>query len=165
MSRLDKLKSLIGFTLIELMVVLVIIGILIALISAGIFKAIESAKIRQTETEISNMEMALEMYKQDVGYYPEGIPFFLRLNYLVYSLEIGPIIGKKGWNGPYMHFDEKRRSGLFFNLHYEDVWGNRYGYVRGDFHFLGFTPHNSHFDLWSSGPDGESGTDDDITNW
>ena len=166
MSRLDKEISekvqkspparwragLIGFTLIELMVALIIVSVLMVLISAGIFRAIESAKIKQAETEISNMEMALRMYESDVRGYPPGGGGFI--NHFKTYLENRPS-GVKNWSGPYMHFEVVKWA-----VAAVDPWGNPYRYKRN-------AQHNpkDYFDLWSCGPDGISGTDDDITNW
>ncbi|MCK4519501.1 MAG: prepilin-type N-terminal cleavage/methylation domain-containing protein, partial [Candidatus Omnitrophica bacterium] len=59
-----------GFTLIEMMVVMIIIGILAGLISAATFKAIEDAKESKAAAAISAVEAALAMYESDVADYP-----------------------------------------------------------------------------------------------
>lgn len=150
------MKYLKGLTLVELLVVMVIIALIVgALLLPAIFKAIESAKISETKAEISNMEIALQMYKSDVGHYP--ILSFLFLNAFYWHLQEG--IGAEGWNGPYIDFNDEK---IDFLGNIKDPWGKPYWYVKGGIH-----NGPDYFDLWSCGPDKNNdwGSDDDINNW
>ena len=135
-----------GFTLIELMVVLVILGILAGLIVPRIMGRPEEARRMKAKIQIQSMETALQLYKLDNGNYPtteQGLA----------SLVEAPAAGElaKSWReGGYL---EKGRVP-------NDPWDNDYVYLspgtRGD------------FDLISYGPDGVAGgegKDEDINNW
>jgi len=135
-----------GFTLIELMVVLVILGILAGLIVPRIMGRPEEARRMKAKIQIQSMETALQLYKLDNGNYPtteQGLA----------SLVEAPAAGElaKSWReGGYL---EKGRVP-------KDPWDNDYIYLspgtRGD------------FDLISYGPDGVAGGEDkneDINNW
>src|SRR5437588_814821 len=65
-----------GFTLVEMLVVILIIGVLVSLLAAVAMKALESAKRARNVNEIKQLEVALEQFKQKFGRYP---PSRLRL--------------------------------------------------------------------------------------
>jgi len=144
-----------GFTLIELLIVMIIISILIGMIMGGTRVAIRNAKKEQAKGDIASLENAIDMYKTDVGSYPayggSGN------NFKSWLLDNN---GSSGWNGPYMFFDKNRLSGNSF----KDPWGRAYNYRCPG---INHNPpnHTKYFDIWSNGPDGSSGTADDITNW
>jgi len=124
-----------GFTLIELMVVIVILGLLAALVAPKFLKRGEEAKITTTKVQMKNIEQALKLYKLHNSIYPtteQG------LKALVEKPETEPT--PKNWKGPYM--DEIPK----------DAWGNNFIYVS----------NGKHFTLISPGPDGEEGTEDDL---
>ena len=124
-----------GFTLIELMIVIVILGLLAALVAPKFLKRGEEAKITTTKVQMKNMEQALKWYKLHNSFYPtteQG------LKALVEKPETEPV--PKNWKGPYM--DEVPK----------DAWGNDFIYISD----------GKHFTLISPGPDGEEGTEDDI---
>jgi general secretion pathway protein G len=124
-----------GFTLIELMIVIVILGLLAALVAPKFLKRGEEAKITTTKVQMKNIEQALKMYKLHNSFYPtteQG------LKALVEKPETEPV--PKNWKGPYM--DEVPK----------DAWGNDFIYISD----------GKHFTLISPGPDGEEGTEDDI---
>ncbi len=124
-----------GFTLIELMIVIVILGLLAALVAPKFLKRGEEAKVTTTQVQMKNIEQALKLYKLHNSYYPtteQG------LKALVEKPEVEPI--PKNWKGPYMDKVPK------------DAWGNDFIYVSD----------GKHFTLISPGPDGEEGTDDDL---
>jgi general secretion pathway protein G len=129
-------KSRRGFTLIELMVVIVILGLLAALVAPKFLKRGEEAKVTTTEVQMKNVEQALKLYKLHNSSYPtteQG------LKALVEKPEEDPV--PRNWKGPYMDKIPK------------DAWGNDFIYVSDD---------GKHFILISPGPDGEEGTEDDM---
>ena len=124
-----------GFTLIELMIVIVILGLLAALVAPKFLKSGEEAKVTTTQVQMKNIEEALKLYKLHNSVYPtteQG------LKALVEKPETEPV--PKNWKGPYM--DEVPK----------DAWGNDFIYISD----------GKHFTLISPGPDGEEGTEDDI---
>jgi general secretion pathway protein G len=141
-SRRDR-PFLTGFTLIEIMVVLIIIGILASLILAGVFGAMENARKSRAEADIATLETAISMYNADIGSYPAGggsgnsFKAWLQEN-----------DGSTGWNGPYMHFKAENLSGNSF----EDPWGAAYNYTSPGTNNSGFV-------------DIEDGSSKGINNW
>lgn len=132
-----------GFTLIELMLVIIIIGTLAALVIPRFTGRAEQARITGARADIlSNIPLALDLYELDNGNFPtteQG------LNALVTSPTIPPL--PKNWNGPYL----KKKP--------IDPWGNQYIYVCPGVH------NKEDYDLHSLGKDGVEGGDDDIVNW
>ena len=143
-----------GFTLIEIMIVLVIIGILMGLISAAVFKAMENAKISKAKADIAVLETALSAYEADTGDYPpqQSIGQGWEDNNFRTRLQDGD--ATSGWNGPYMHFknDDLSVDGTDFL----DPWGRRYEYE----YCIGC----DYFWIRSLGPDGVRWNSDDITS-
>ncbi|MGD0090769.1 MAG: type II secretion system major pseudopilin GspG [Planctomycetota bacterium] len=129
-----------GFTLVELLLVLVILAVLAAVVVPKFTKRSEQARVAATKTDIANLETALDTFEVDTGRYPtsdEGLRALME--------RPGNV---KEWNGPYL----KR---LVLN----DPWGNPYIYRNPG-------QHNSNsYDLYSFGPDGQEGGGDDIDNW
>ena len=131
-----------GFTLVELMLVVVIISILVAMVVPRLMGRSEEAREAAAHADIeSNLASALDLYEMDSGTYPTTEGGLQAL--LVKPSE--PKIGKR-WKGPYL----KKKP--------IDPWGNPYVYQ-----FPG--AHGSGYDLYSMGKDGNEGGDDDITNW
>ena len=135
-----------GFTLIELMVVIVILGILAGLIVPRIMGRPEEARRMKARVQIESIETALKLYKLDNGYYPtteQG------LQALVESPTVGEL--PRAWReGGYL---EKGRIP-------KDPWDNEYVYLSPGIH--------GDLDLLSYGADGEpggEGKDEDINNW
>ena len=135
-----------GFTLIELMVVLVILGVLAGLVMPRLFGQSEGAKRTATKVQIGVLEDALQQYAVDNGDYPtteQG------LDALVQQPTVGVLPGK--W-----------REGGYLEKNYvpKDPWGNEFVYISPGSH--------GDFDLLSYGPDGEPGGEGkyaDVTNW
>ena len=129
-----------GFTLIELLLVLVILTALAAVVVPKFTRRSEQARITAANTDISNLGLALDAFEIDIGRLPttsEGIGALLE-----------PPLNAVGWNGPYI------KKGIPV-----DPWGNPYVYQ-----FPG--QHNPReYDLYSYGPNGQEGGDDDIVNW
>jgi general secretion pathway protein G len=125
-----------GFTLIELMVVIVILGILAGLVLPRFMGRTEEAKKTKARLQIENLEGALKLYKLDTGTYPtteQG------LDALVQKPSTGAI--PKNWReGGYL---EKAKVP-------EDPWGRPYVYISPGI-------KNKDFDLKSLGADGEEG--------
>lgn len=135
-----------GFTLIELMVVIVILGVLAALIAPRIMGRPEEARRTKARIQIEGIETALKLYKLDNGSYPsteQGLEALIEL----------PSVGKlpKSWRkGGYLE------KGKVPN----DPWDNDYVYLSPGNH--------DEYDLMSYGPDGEQGGEDedkDINSW
>ena len=126
-----------GFTLIELMLVVIIIGVLSAMVVPRLAGRSEQARTQAAKTDInSSIPLALDLYEMDLGHYPETIDY----------LKTRPA-DAESWHGPYL----KKKP--------VDPWGRASMYkVPGD--------HNTDsYDLFSIGKDGQSGTADDVVNW
>lgn len=130
-----------GFTLIEIMVVLFIIGIMAAVVAPQILGNRDVAQVKKAAVDIQQLEGALEMYKLRTNTFPtteQG------LEALVSAPTIDPI--PRGYPP----------EGIIKRLPL-DPWGNEYVLLNpGE---LGA------YDLYSAGPDGLQGTEDDIGNW
>jgi general secretion pathway protein G len=143
---MDKLNNRSGFTLIELMVVIVILALLGALVAPKLLGRTDDAKIQTTRTQIGNLETALKLYKLDNGNYPSTEQ---GLNALVTKPTVG-VIPKNYKDGGYL---EKKQVP-------KDGWGNDYLYISPGEH--------GDYDLFSYGSDGAKGGEgknSDITNW
>ena len=127
-----------GFTLIELMLVVIILGILVAMVVPRLVGRGEQARRQAAEADIrSNIALALDLYELDNGKHPEKLE----------DLLTDPGESKAiNWNGPYL----KRKA--------IDPWGREYNYKSPG-------QHNTDYDLYSYGADGVEGGGDDITNW
>ncbi|MCP4680994.1 MAG: type II secretion system major pseudopilin GspG [Desulfobacterales bacterium] len=135
-----------GFTLIELMVVIVILGILAGLIVPRIMGRPEEARRMKARIQIESIETALKLYKLDNGAYPSTEQ---GLEALIQAPQVGQPAG--AWRqGGYLEKGKVPR----------DPWGNDYHYLCPGIH--------GDFDLMSYGGDGEpggEGVDEDINSW
>ncbi|EDP73123.1 general secretion pathway protein G [Hydrogenivirga sp. 128-5-R1-1] len=135
----EKMRENKGFTLLELLVVIVILSLLAALLVPKLTGRLGEAKIDTTKIQLKEVKRALEMYKVDNGTYPtteQG------LKALVKKPDTPPV--PKKWK----QYLEKVPK---------DAWGNELIYIY---------PSDKHpFELKSAGPDGEVGTEDDISVW
>jgi general secretion pathway protein G len=132
-----------GFTLIEIMAVVVIMGMLMATLAVGISGQLDRATIANTKTQINRIEQALEFYKLDNKRFPnadQGLDALLRQ-------PTAPPVPRSYNPAGYI-----KREALL------DAWDMPFQYqIPGS--------HNPYtFDIWSYGPDGVEGGDD-IKNW
>lgn len=131
-----------GFTLIELMVVLVIIGVLAALIVPNVLDRADDARVTAARTDVNNMVQALKLYKLDNQRYPTAEQ---GLQALVVKPTAGPI--PPNWR-PYLDKLPK------------DAWGQPYQYLNPGVH--------QEIDVLSFGADGQAGGEGknaDIGSW
>jgi len=132
-----------GFTLIELMIVVIIIAALSAMVVPRLSNRSEQAKIAVADADInSNIGLALKLYKLDNGRYPttaQGVKALLA--------KPGSAPAPQNWNGPYLETDPL------------DPWKAEYKYKCPGEH------NPSGYDLYSMGADGVEGNEDDIKNW
>jgi len=134
-------KNLKGFTLIEIILVVIIIVSLSAMVVPRIVGRSENAKISIAKSDIeSNLATALKLYELDNGNFPSTSQ---GLNALRVEATISPL--PVNWNGPYIAKDPI------------DPWGSNYVYRSPG-------KHNIDYDLSSSGKD-KSSDEDDIRNW
>ena len=127
-----------GFTLVELLLVLVILALIAGLVLPGIIGKAESAKAKAAASQISRISMSVESFYLDTGRTPSSLEELVN--------EPG---GVTGWNGPYIK-----------NSLINDPWGRPYQYrVPGE---------HGDFDIHSFGADGQRGGEGknaDITSW
>jgi len=136
--RLNRLRQTQGFTLVEMLLVLVILATLAAIVIPKMAGRSQQAKVTSAQTQINSLELALDAFEVDNGYYPKTGA----LDDLVEQPA-----GATNWKGPYL-----KKIPL-------DPWGGPYTYDYPGKH------NPSGYDLMSNGPDGQAGTEDDITNW
>ena len=141
MMRRSNSRS--AFTFLEIMMVVVIIGILVALVAPRLTGKAAQAKKAAAKSDIRALEGALAQYEMDMGAFPEQSTGLKGL------MEKPSDDEEDSWNGPYL-----RKSALP-----KDPWKQDYQY-----RFPG-ERNTKDFDLWSNGPDKQSGTEDDIVNW
>jgi general secretion pathway protein G len=134
-----------AFTLIEILIALAILGMLVA-VSVSKLTNILGGASRNVASMFVNQELKtpLTTYRIDMGDYPttdQGLG----------ALYVAPANAADRWHGPYAEGNSGKLP--------DDPWGHPYHYVYPGVHNKGG------YDLWSSGPDGVDGNDDDIKNW
>jgi general secretion pathway protein G len=133
-----------GFTLLEVMIVVAIIVMLAAFAIPNLIGMQDKAKIDATKVQVKAFDQAVKAYKVKVGDYPGGEGLS--------ALVSGPGNGQEAWT-PLMSNEDVNAL---------DQWGNRFNYsFPGSRNPFG----SSAPDIWSNGPDRQSGTADDIGNW
>jgi len=140
--RSRVMKDVKGFTLIELMVVVVILGLLAALVAPKVFDKLGKANTSAAYTQINLFGTALDSFRLDMGRYPsssEGL-----------SVLVSSPSGDDSWSGPYLKKEEIP----------DDPWGNPYLYKSPGEH--------GDYDLYSLGADGAEGGEKenrDVASW
>lgn len=130
-----------GFTLLELLVVMVIIGLLASYVGPQYFAQVGKSEVKTARAQIDALEKALDQYRLDTGHYPateQGLS----------SLVTQPA-NEPRWSGPYLKKNIP-----------PDPWGNPYVYKKPGDH--------GEYDLLSYGNDGQAGGNGeaaDIVNW
>jgi general secretion pathway protein G len=127
-----------GFTLVELLLVLVILALIAGLVLPGIIGKAEGAKVKAAASQITRISMSVESFYLDTGSSPDSL-----------SELVNEPSGTNGWNGPYIR-----------NSIMKDPWGREYQYRNPGEH--------GDFDIYSFGSDGQQGgegNDADITSW
>lgn len=127
-----------GFTLIEILIVVIIIGILASLVVPRLAGRTEEARRQAARSDIEGgIALAIDLYEADTGKFPQTLEALIKKPQDI-----------KNWKGPYL------KKGLP-----KDPWGHPYVYrVPG-------TQNDSSYDLFSVGSDGQESTEDDIVNW
>lgn len=138
---LQRLSNQVGFTLIEIMVVVVILSILAAFVVPKIMDRPEQARILKGKQDIRTLENALRMYKLDNLFYPSTDQ---GLDALVHEPTTEPVPMKWAKDG-------------YIDRLSDDPWGKPYIYLQPGIH--------GSFDIYSPGPDGQPDTEDDLGNW
>lgn len=136
------MRSQAGFTLIEIMVVVLIIAGLAYIVGTNVIGQGERAKVKQAEIQIKQFEQALSLFRFDNGFYPETQQ---GLDALVNS----PGVGREAKN--WRRYMEASSVPL-------DPWGKEFLYFGAD------ETQDGLYDLRSSGPDGAANSGDDISS-
>jgi general secretion pathway protein G len=130
-----------GFTLLELLVVMVILGLLVGYVAPKLFGQVGKAEVKTAKAQIDALGKALDIYRLDTGHYPPG------------DIGLKALMAKPDnetkWSGPYL----KKEVPL-------DPWGRPYQYKQPGEH--------GDYDLLSLGKDGQPGGEGenaDIGNW
>jgi general secretion pathway protein G len=128
-----------AFTLVEMLLVITIIGILAALVVPKMMGRSEQARFAAAKSDLASIKTSLDAFEVDNGYYPKG------------KNGLGDLVqmprDAKAWHGPYLDSVP------------QDPWGNAYIYEYPGKH------NPTSYDLYSAGPDGKAGNDDDVGNW
>jgi len=127
-----------GFTLVELLLVLVILALIAGLVLPGIIGKAESAKAKAAASQISRISMSVESFYLDTGNTPSSLDEL-----------VNEPSDAAGWNGPYIK-----------NSLLKDPWGQPYKYT--------IPGEHGDFDIMSFGADrqqGGEGKNADITSW
>ncbi|GJM19061.1 MAG: type II secretion system protein GspG [Phycisphaeraceae bacterium] len=139
-----------GFTLIEILIVLAIVVMISGLAAVALFGQREKADVQATQINLGTIGDALDAFRLDYRRYPtdeEGVAVL--------------------WDREQLDADAESSSWIKYleDPSPRDVWGNAWGYAQES---EDYEPDEENpaavapYDLWSNGPDGEEGTDDDI---
>lgn len=131
-----------GFTLVELIAVMIILGLLAGGVAIGINAQVERARKRAAQTQIATFDQAISIFHLECGFYPDSLEALIQ----------PPSSGRQCKGYPEGGFLKKKEIP-------NDPWDNPYNYANPGIH------NTASYDLWSYGKDGEEETSDDITNW
>jgi len=137
-----------GFTLIEIMAVVIIMGLLMGIVGTAVFSQIDKARVNTTKAQITQLEAALTFYQMDNGRFPtteQGLRALVEM----------PTSAPEPRHYNPSGYLKKKEVPL-------DGWGNPYQYE------MPGKNNTDGFDLWSLGADGQpggTGVDADLGNW
>ncbi len=131
-----------AFSILELLLVLVILAILAGIVGSRFVGQSQNARIKAAQTQLGTLKMSLNRFELDLGRYPTSSEGLRAL------VEKPSDDANENWKR-YLDADEIPK----------DQWGNAWNYRQPGQH------NTDGFDLWSNGPDGREGGDDDISNW
>ncbi len=134
-SAFQRKRGQSGFSLTELMIVIVIIGILLGLVFSNL-NVMGDAQNLKAKKEVGDLKVKLEMFRADNGTFPS-------------SGSLNALVSNPG-NAP--------RWRQYMKALPKDPWGNEYRYLNPG-------THNSEIDVYSIGPDKREGTEDDVGSW
>jgi general secretion pathway protein G len=140
-QRAPQASAVAGFTLLELLVVMVIIGLLAGYVAPKYFSQVGKSEVKVARAQLDAIEKALDQYRLDVGRYPSTEQGLAALN--------ARPSGEAKWAGPYLKKETP-----------PDPWGKPYQYKAPG--------ENGEYDLFSFGKDGQpggTGEAADLTNW
>ena len=129
-----------GFTLVEVLLVLIILVIIGSIVVPNLFGAKEKADIDAAKAQVNSLKGAMQVYRLHMNKYPPTLKDLIE--------KPSDKAQADKWAGPYLQGSMNK-----------DPWENDYQYLAEG------KKNASGYDLWSNGPDGQSGTDDDIGNW
>ena len=144
MLQNPRTQSFRGFTLIELLVVLMILGLIAGLAGPQVMNYLGESKAKATKLQIEEFGSSLDLFKLDMGRYPDGQEGLQAL------VQAPAGQGSNRWRGPYL-----RKKNVP-----KDPWGNDYQYAAPG--------RYGHYDIISFGADGREGGDGDnkdIASW
>jgi general secretion pathway protein G len=140
-SRRRRTTPVRGFTLMEVLMVLIILVVIGSIVSTNVFNAKEKADMNTARAQIASLKGTLNLYKINMNKYPTALTDLIE--------KPSDATEAEKWGNGYIEEGALPK----------DPWGNEYEYV---------SPGKNNpdtYDLWSGGPDAQSGTDDDIGNW
>lgn len=130
-----------GFTLIEVLLVLVILVVLGAIAASQFLGVQDRANINAAKAQVSQFATSIDMYRFDTKQYPGELEDLIQ--------KPSDTTLAERWSGPYV---DKSKVPV-------DPWDNPYKYSKEG------KKNSAKYDVWSTGPDGQDGSDDDIGNW
>ena len=136
------MRSSAGFTLIEILVVVIIIGTIASIVGVNIVKNLEESRIQTTKIQITGLESGLKLFKIKNGFYPET-------DQGLEALISAPSVGREvKYAGGFIDGDKIPLDG----------WGSKFEYIGPD------QTGDKSYEIISSGPDAAFQTEDDISS-
>jgi general secretion pathway protein G len=139
-----RLTSEAGFTLLEILLVVIIISMLVGVAVVQLGGKVKEAKMTATRDQMHNYESALDLYELDNGMLPSTEQ---GLQALITQPSSAPAPGN--WKGPYLRPPILKK----------DQWNHDFKYTNPGQH------NTTSYDILSPGPDGVEGNEDDVGNW